>query len=597
MFRIVSYAGDKMSKNQYLSGNYEAAALAKTTLSQVCYKIGAQTFTGHHKEARLLYKEFEKELNLESLIIARFHLGISYTRTSDYELARQFFIDNLKLLKEKKVKTQTKWFIFQGLSFYRYFFSQHKKSQRSAEKAYAFLLKDTNPPPLLISLSLDIQGHNLIQLGKISQGLSLQKQAYKMTKKLKMFDWSSEIEISHLSYQSEFDSEVRQQIEKLKGLLKTTRNKNDHSRSELILQIAKLYLLSGQYQKANDFLAENFHFIYENENKRKIAKLNTLMAQLMFIRGQNIEALSLTRVAQKNLNEHTDFSLLLPILGLERKLLTNLNQDTTKIDLKINQLFSRMDRSLNHRIQNRLTGLKVDFHFGEDPLGDLMDGIYRKDHSALKVAIQKGVFGLLPTFFDIRPGQKAIVISEKLGQLISINGDEIKVHDAKLTKNHLLLLRSLSHQGISKESLINQLWGYEYDPLRHDSLIYSSMGRLRKVLEDRKNWISADESKYYLDPEVIIIYQPIKIHKDQVLTATLSDNLLPAQNVNHSGFNHRQLETLNDNSGKAMSVSEYGKKWSVTRMTALRDLKDLTDKGLMYKTGQGKATRYLVPSI
>ncbi len=583
-----------MSKIEYFSGNYEAAALAKTTPSNLCYKLGALVFTGRHKEARLLYKQFESQLNQESLIITRFHLGISYTRTSDYDLAKSYFIQNLGEFRKnkKKLKPQTSWFVFQGLSFYRYFFSRHKKSQLFAEKAYSFLLLEDNPPELLLTLSLDIQGHNLIQLGQMSQGLLLQKQAYKITQKLKMQDWSSELEISFFSYQSEFDDSVRKQIQTLIKLLKNTSNKNDHSRSELILQTAKLFLLSGQYQKASDFLANNFHFIYENNNKRKIAKLNTLMAQLMFLRGQNIEALSLTQVAQKNLSPSTDIALLLPILGLERKVLRTLKQDTDEIDLKMAMILSKSDRYLNTRIHNRTLSMKSEYPFGNDPLGDLIDGIYRKDYSSLKRAIEKGALGLLPVFFDVKPGQKTIIVSDQLGQLITVNDDEVKVHETKLTKNHFLLISHLSHSGISKEALIEKIWGYEYDPLRHDSLIYSSMGRLRKILEERKNWISADESRYYLDPEVEVIYPTQKVLSPKTQNSTLSAETKKSQ----QSFNYRQLETINDPEITAISVSQYGEKWGVTRMTALRDLKDLTKKGLMYKTGQGKATRYMPQS-
>lgn len=582
------------ARQHYYRGQYKKAAEAKIHDRDLGYKIAGLVFTGDHATARLIYKNHENRLSLENQVVARFHIGISYVRTSDYRRARLCFHQNQQLKKTESLSPLLKWFVYQGMSFYCYFFSQHHRSQSYAEKAYAELLKIKHPQELLVSLSLDIQAHNLFQMGQMQQALKLHNKAFETTRRLKLTDWSSEIEISLAVYKSESHNQVTESLKNLLALLNQTSNRNDHSRSELILQITKLHIWQGEYAKANHFLTQHFHFIYQNENKRKIAKLNTLLAYLMLLKGQWLQVLSLTRVALKNLDEKIDMALILPILGLEYEALNSMGLPTQDNTLHRRKLLSLTDRRIHFRIENRLNKGSQVFPVGEDPLGDTLDGLRRQDPKTLKLAIESKLWGWIPFYFKKLPFQKSLIYVESIGQLISFDDSSVIVHAQKINRSQWKLLSLLSQGFSDKERILKTIWGYEYDPLRHDNLIYSSMVRLRKNLHPRESWVASDDRGYSLMSDVELFLIPLSKQKIETSPLISQQSL---QNSNQSKklqpLNYRQLDFIHNNA-TPRSVSQYGESYNVTRMTALRDLSHLISLDLVIKVGRGKATRYCV---
>lgn len=607
MLRIVSYfetrLRDKMSaKIKYFNGLYAEAAETKISIKDVAYSIGGLVFTGQHQKARILYKEHYKKLKPEDKIIAGFHIGISHVRTSEYALAKKYFIENLIILRTKKQTSMASFFAYQGFSFYRYFFSQHKKSQKWAERGYVFLLNDKKTFPLLMALSMDIQGHNQIQLGRIHLGLSLLIDALNISKKNQLSNLYSEIEVSLNVYKSEFDDKPKEQIENLKSLLKQNESKNDYSHSSLVLQVAKLYLLLGNFKSANDFITSHYEVIYKNENKRYIAALNTLISHLLYKKGQFIEALSVAKIARRNLDEKIDMSLILPILNLEIKILKQLHKDTSPLMEYGEDLAKKIDRQLNLKVFNRNKDKALKTVVGEDKLGDLIDRLYTNDEEALNYVFKNELLGLLPRYFKISPGTKTLLLLEDKKHLIIFDLEDIN-HIPKLTRIQILFLKNLSSKGVSKQELIENVWGYEYDPLRHDSLIYTTVARLKKILGRKKHWIVSEENEYFLRDDVQVLFKSTKLHKNETKKNTEFPNALKDKNLRSKSntnlthareLNYRQIQLLSDPPERHLSVSDYAKLWNVTRMTSLRDLNVLCNLGYVTKSGRGKATRYLI---
>jgi hypothetical protein len=607
------------AQSKYLSGLYLEASESSLTARNKAYVLGGLVFTGQHQKARLLYKEIYKSLNSEEKMIANFHMGVSHVRTSEYQTANTYFIGNLLALRQKKHKPLGAFFTYQGLGFYRYFFSQHNKSQKWANLGYAQLLKDKNSPPLLLALSLDIQGHNLIQLGRIHAGLAMLNKAHSICKKNKLKSLESEIEVSIYVYQSEFDDRPKVQIEKLKNLYKKNESKNDYSHSALVLQVAKLYITLGQFNLANDFVTANYDVIYKNENKRNIAILNTLISQLLYKKGQFLEALSVAKIARRNLDELIDISLIIPILALEIKILKYMKKDDSDLRKYTDKLSKKTDRHLNLKIYNRVKNINTPSLIGEDKLGDLVDRLHAHDVTALEFIFEHEILGLLTSYFKISPGTKTLMVLEDKKHLILFDLDGIS-QNTKLTRTQILFLKNLNAKGTTKQTLIENVWGYEYDPLRHDSLIYTTVARLKKIFGAKKNWIISEETQYLIRDDVQLVFKTIKDfkvlptidvssapknfintiskHETKLNPITLDQSLskktssLKQVSFEQGLLNYRQIETLADPPDSPMCVSEYAKLWKVTRMTSLRDLKLLCDQGLAIKSGRGRATRY-----
>ncbi len=585
------------AKKYYFDGNYQLAADSKSQPKDIVYKIAGLIFTGQHLTARILFKDIAKDLDLEHQIFARFHLGISYVRTSEYKLAQEQFITNLSFVRNHKVTPLSNFLCFQGLSFYRFFFSEHKKSYYWANKAYGCLLKSKVSSPLFLALSLDLQGHNLIQLGQIHLGLEQLKKSFNICNSNKFINLKSDIETSIAIYNSDYSEKPKQQILNLKKLLHSKFDQSDYSKSALVLQISKLYLLMGKFTLAKNFLADNYDLIYNNENKRKIATLNTVMAELLYKRGQYLEALSVAKIARKNLDENIDISLILPILNLEIKILNQLNKDSSELIKYTENLIGKVDRYLDKKMFSRFKNNLVAAEIGQDLLGDIIDLSYQKKEAALEPILKNELLGLLPRYFDLNPGQKYLLIIRELNYLFIIDFDSVEFLGS-LTKNQIQFLQTLTTEGISKGKLIEDIWGYEYDALRHDSLIYTTISRIKKILNEKKHWIITDENKYFIQSDIQIVFkaykESIKKYK-QPLAEPVFEVAKSVRKTNlPKNLNYRLVQTLADPPEGPISVSQHAQFWDVTRMTSLRDLTELCQLGLAIKIGQGKATRYLV---
>ena len=165
-----------------------------------------------------------------------------------------------------------------------------------------------------------------------------------------------------------------------------------------------------------------------------------------------------------------------------------------------------------------------------------------------------------------------------------------------------------------KQHLIEKVWGYNYDPLRHDSLVYTALTRLRVALEPMNHWIINDDTNYQLLPDVEI--QFIQTAPQALSASTLtSSRTFTALGASHAAspppslqsltsssaptlpllemdLNLRQIQFLNLKDSVAVNVEAYAKHWKVTKMTALRDLKKLCDLGYLKRLGKGRATEY-----
>jgi DNA-binding response OmpR family regulator len=69
----------------------------------------------------------------------------------------------------------------------------------------------------------------------------------------------------------------------------------------------------------------------------------------------------------------------------------------------------------------------------------------------------------------------------------------------------LCLLAETPGKEFSKEDLAREIWGQEYNPLRHDNNIYININRLRKLVEPnpRENrYIMNGPRGYYFNPSM-----------------------------------------------------------------------------------------------
>ncbi len=592
----------KTAKSLYFKGKYKEAASLGSTISGLCYKLGGLVFIAKHHEARSLYQEYIDTLPQEDKIIAKFHIAISYIRTSNYTKGKKLLDENFDELDESKFTPETIFFIYQGLSFYYYFFSKYSLSFKYSELSFSASVKTKKEFQLLKALALDIQGHNLVQLGKIHLGLKRLKEGFQICENFNFKNLGFSIKNSIVLYECEHESDFDKNILVLKKALSETPRSNDYSCSEIVLQIANLLLIKGCYQMAQDYLSENYEIIYENENKRKVAKLNIVLSTIMIFRGQYMEALALLTVAQNNLDKRVDSSLLMPIMGLRISILQRLGKDYSAIQKDKDKMLKKTDSYLSKRIESRKNKGSIKYNVGDDLLGDIFDSIEKLEgNEKLVKIIKSNILSLLPLELKLLTNKKYIIYHSHLNIVIIKDLNGLVKLDEGLSPLQIKILNYLSGGTKSKQEIIEVIWGYEYDSLRHDSLIYTNIKRLRSLFGENDHLIINNENSYGLESDIVFL--EISVSKKVVVIKSKNDNVISDRSGNDErielgnslaefSLNHRQTIFLRDIRNEYTDVATYSKSWGVTKKTALRDLKRLEEINLIERKGNARATKY-----
>lgn len=176
-------------------------------------------------------------------------------------------------------------------------------------------------------------------------------------------------------------------------------------------------------------------------------------------------------------------------------------------------------------------------------------------------------------------GQQGIIESEAL-QESDLIFDEDKAEllwqgQVILLQSQPILLRIVkglfqNPQGLSKEALIQEVWGLDYHPLHHDPMIYSAIGRLRDLIP-----IEFQEGVYRLP--VTLKWVHLSQKKENVLKITA-----------------RQKEILKLlDQMQSLSRRDVVQRLKLSERTALRELTQLMRMGLISQSGSGRGVHYL----
>lgn len=126
---------------------------------------------------------------------------------------------------------------------------------------------------------------------------------------------------------------------------------------------------------------------------------------------------------------------------------------------------------------------------------------------------------------------------------------------------------------ITKEDLVQKVWGYEYHPLTHDSLVYTSIGRLREYIK-----IDFFRGGYRIDPSLqwMIVTQS---RQSQGAKLKLTER-------------HQKIISLFGVSKEFISRNDLVEGLGMAERTALRDLVELVDLMVLERQGQGRGVKY-----
>lgn len=567
------------------------------------YWIGSLVLSGNLDKALILFEKTNFKSD-EPKIACHFYLSLGSIRNSQYRQGRKFLVENLKHLNKKIAPTE-KFFIFQGLAFYRFFCGRFSQSKKYAELAY----KAAVQADFLFGeiLSKELLAHSLIQTGQVRLGLRYFDETYKIAHKAK--NWvAPAIEIAILKFKAQFGINPQTGLSDLEAALDKIETRDIYSKGELLLEMVRQHILRGQFSKAEDALSKAADIIYKNQNRRQMALLNLRMSYVLFLQAQLTQSLHILRIAEQNVDPVIDLSLWTQINGLKLTLLNHLkkNSDAQKLFEELNKTSVNSQNAIHQRMMARSTQKEqIPFPKGEDPIGDLLDQVYQGDSKAPATILKSGYFGLLHKCYQLPFGTQCLIFDLHPGSLVLLDKGNVSLKATGVNSVLRKIILLIKDESQTKEELVQKVWGYQYDPFRHDPLIYSSMNKVRKLLSPHGDWIQLTENGYQIQKNIkVIIKNTLKqksLHqkvKEEPVLRNVPNNKIkvpPKWHKHAKDLNFRQLQVLdylkNQNS---ISVLELSQKLLISKPTATRDLSKLHKLGILSRAGHGRATRYFL---
>lgn len=566
------------------------------------YWIGSLVLSGQLDKALALYDK--KSLNSPQQVACRFYLALGSIRNSRYKEGRSFLIQNLRQLSTQ-TKPLERFFIYQGIAFYRFFCGRFSQAKKNAELSYkSAIAADFTFGEIL---SKDLLAHSLIHTGQIRLGLRYFDETLQTAKRVHNQWMGPAIQIAILKFKAQFGIDPKNDVEKIETALEKIETRDIYSKGELLLELVRQYILRGQFSKAEDILAKASDIIYKNQNRRQMALLNLRMCYVLFLQAQYTQSLHVLRFAEQNIDPEIDLSLWMQVSGLKLKLYETLNRanDLKLLRQKLSQKSLDSQNQIHKKIMQRLQNkTEQQTALGEDPIGDLLDRVARGDNKAPQLILESGFYGLLHKCYQLPFGTQSVIFDLHPGTIVLLDKGNVSLQSKGVNSVLRKIILLIKDAPKTKEQLVQEIWGYEYDPLRHDTLIYSSINKVRKLLAPHSDWIQLTEDGYQIQKSVkIIIKNTLKQKSPQnqsqtpaQLSPKKSKPKIQSRWAKHAkDLNFRQMQIMDYlKTHPSISVLELSSKLLISKPTATRDLSKLYDLGILTRVGQGRATRYLL---
>lgn len=551
------------------------------TSEESAFLIAAFAFAGKWSEAERLFALRGPHLESADRGRARFALAIQGVRRSRFTKATAWLRENASDPSTKDAPETA-----QGLAFYFFFLGRLDRAILWGRRALKRALARNDGYIRL--LALDLLGHSVAQSRGWSAASALFADAADLARRRGDSALLEAIRISVLLYEAEAGLRPATIVRELEDRLSKLKVQDTYSRGNLILELSRQMTLRGRWAEARAFLDREAPSIYAFENRRQEAMLQLRLAEISFRQGDAAATMHFLRSARRCLNLIADRLFELRVLGLEWKTESVLHgrEPSRELSEKIKSLSAARPNKLNAQILGR-AGLGADVSAPDDPLHTLLSLRKNDRPRLLQELARQNYLGLWPFEAGLKPGTEAIVVDED-GHVVTVSSRGVNRGEEPWPRQPLQILRRLSGGVAGKAELLRDIWGYDYDPLRHDSMIYAALAALRKWLGPEAAWLETAENGWRLR-------EGLEFRDGQNRGASperAPSSFTPAPLFGE--FNHRQLKALKELGKRGFwDIRGYKKDFAVSTMTAWRDLQTLTAGGYLIRTGRGRATRYL----
>jgi tetratricopeptide (TPR) repeat protein len=189
------------------------------------------------------------------------------------------------------------------------------------------------------------------------------------------------------------------------------------------------------------------------------------------------------------------------------------------------------------------------------------------------------MFKSVKSAFDERLVFENESVQTKMDLVIDIGSGKItyldEVIDMTSQSTLLKLLQEIANTkttGLDKEGLVQKVWGYEYNPILHDQMVYTNIRRLRELVP-----VEIFHGRYR-----------IASHLKWILIGEASSSLMTQE------LSPRQKQILDilKSENNQVCRGDLVRKMSISERTALRELTFLLEKNILKKSGSGRSVKY-----
>lgn len=552
----------------------------------VAWVIASLCWLGRSTEAEGIWLARAATLSGEAATAARFFIAVAQCREGKHDKARQLFTKNLAE-NGVEVGDLSAFFAAQGMAFYRYSTGRLAKAQLWSERA----LKAAAGADFAFGrvLASELLGHVQLCRGLVRAGFRSMHMAVQGAEKLGQGALLQMMQTSETLYRSTFGHALSAdgQAAELTTALANCQFDDSYTKASLLIELTRVRLLQGQTGQAHQLLETASDLVYRIDNPDLEIEHNLCVVSLLRRRGDLFQALTLVRSCHHRARTRQDIRMHLKVLGAEVAVLGELGRIDEQSALlpKVEALTRASDALLSHRMLARARGERLPASRpGEDPLGDLIDEAHETGAGAVAAILRRGWLGLLPAALAVAPQEDVLYFDLEPGALTIFERGEVRHLVNGCSELIRKLLTSLGAGEASKETLTLALWGRTYNPLRHDALIYGLVAKTRKLLGQAAPWIESIDAGYRLRPGVRVQAKHFELPPPAPV--------LHAQTID-AELNYRQNLIFGWlTSGEVLEARTITDRLGISDATASRDLGGLVERGLAFRLGRGKATKY-----
>ncbi|MGE0787001.1 MAG: hypothetical protein AB7S26_15110 [Sandaracinaceae bacterium] len=568
--------------DEVLSQTIDSAA-GGAAVEDVAFVVGALSFVGRITEAELLLDGLRND-GSESAHRTRaaggFFLSVARCRAGNVEGGRDAIVRAERATRGAR-DAWSRSLLLQGVACCHYFASEFGRAERATTAA----LKSAQRARFAYAqlLANDMRGHLLLRSGRALEGLSVLERAKRHARALELESNANAIAVSIALAQAAMSQPTRAVGILTAALEATTRPEDGYSRRMLLEQLATYHAWIGDTPRARALLEEAAPAAAGDE--RAQVSLLTARAHVARVESGWDAARVLAERAAALLPRGTDASRDAEIASLLLGAALASGDDEAA-DRAADWLTELADQHGLYRAASWLAiyGRRDDLSIAE---GDEWTPAMREvteaaPRTALRRAIRSGLLGLVPHALGREPSRRLVVLDDTL--LIEQHG-RVERRDP-LSPRARELLNAIAHADGRRESLLRVVWGLRtYRPQRHDSVIKTTVSRLRSALGDAGSWIVTRDGGYQLLEGVELVYEDLAAEDSRTDLARS-----PGPGGRRASRWRRVLDELERS--PELTVSELARVLGASVRTMSRDLSHMVAEDIVTRRGAGPATRY-----